>query len=258
MRWRKHQKKGGMAPDLFWTGREKGVCCTMTYEKTEKAFFISRENRFTATVRKNGETFRVHVKNTGRCRELLVPGAEVLLSKADNPARKTEYDLVSVWKQTPSGSILVNIDSQIANDVAGEWLRGSGFVSSEALIRREVTRGDSRFDFYVEDGERRIYIEVKGVTLEENGRCRFPDAPTERGRKHLRGLQECVCDGYEAALLFIVQFKGALSVEANTETDPAFGDALGRAAAAGVRIMAVDCDVTENAIIAADPVPVLL
>ncbi len=230
----------------------------MRYGKVEKAEFVRRLNRFVAVVGTQDGEKQVHVKNTGRCRELLVPGAAVYLAVSDNPARKTDSDLVAVEKETERGTLLINMDAQAPNDVAEEWLRDGNFVSPDAVIRREVTRGDSRFDFYLEDGDRRIYLEVKGVTLERDGTASFPDAPTERGVKHLEGLIRAAGEGYEAALLFVVQMKGVREVRPNDATHPAFGEALRRAAAAGVRVMAVDCAVTPDGMTADAEVPVRL
>ena len=230
----------------------------MRYGKVEKAKFIERMNRFVAVVRTEQGAKKVHVKNTGRCRELLVPGAAVYLAVSDNPARKTDSDLVAVEKETERGTLLINMDAQEPNDAAEEWLRNGNYVSRDAVIRREVTRGDSRFDFYLEDGERRIYLEVKGVTLEKDGIASFPDAPTERGVKHLEGLIRAAEEGYEAALLFVVQMKGVREVRPNDATHPAFGEALRRAAAAGVRVMAVDCAVTPDGMTADEEIPVRL
>ncbi len=167
----------------------------MRYGKVEKATFIERLNRFVAVVGTERGAKKVHVKNTGRCRELLVPGAAVYLAVSDNPARKTDSDLVAVEKETERGTLLINMDAQAPNDVAEEWLRNGNYVSLNAVIRREVTRGDSRFDFYLEDGDRKIYLEVKGVTLEKDGIASFPDAPTERGVKHLEGLIRAAEEG---------------------------------------------------------------
>ena len=165
----------------------------MTYDRIVEGRFIQRPNRFIAHVELNGEPVVCHVKNTGRCRELLIPGARVLLQRAENPARKTAYDLISVWK----GERLINMDAAAPNAVFAQWLRegGLGFVPS--LVKPECTHGDSRFDFYFEREGRGCFAEVKGVTLEEGGVVRFPDAPTERGVKHLHGLSRCVAEGYD-------------------------------------------------------------
>ena len=224
----------------------------MTYDRIVEGRFIQRPNRFIAHVELNGERVVCHVKNTGRCRELLIPGARVLLQRAENPARKTAYDLISVWK----GERLINMDAAAPNAVFARWLRegGLGFVPS--LVKPECTHGDSRFDFYFEREGRGCFAEVKGVTLEEGGVVRFPDAPTERGVKHLRGLARCVEEGFEAYAVFIIQMKGVKVFEPNRATHPEFGLALQEAAAAGVHVLALDCDVTEHSLTIADRVPI--
>ena len=219
----------------------------MRYSDIIEGVFLERPNRFIAYVKVNGKTERVHVPNTGRCRELLVPGSRVFLSAAKDPERKTKYDLVAVMKERgEKGPILVNMDSQAPNKAAGEWLRSSGLLPEGATVRAEVKHGDSRFDFYAEHGGRRAFIEVKGVTLEEDGVAMFPDAPTERGAKHLRGLASCVKEGFEAYALFVVQMKGPRLFRPNDSTDPAFGEALKEASRAGVKAVAVDCAVTPD------------
>lgn len=213
------------------------------------ATFLSRPNRFIAKVLVNGCEHTVHVKNTGRCRELLIPGVTVYLAKSDNPARKTEYDLIAVEKiregKTP---LLINMDSQVVNDVAEEWLKKGLLFSKSATVRREVTWGNSRFDFYIEDGERSAFLEVKGVTLEQNGIARFPDAPTERGIKHLRELVACMRQGYEAYVLFVIQMKEISCFSPNDATHLAFGDALREAVKQGVHALAFDCVVSADQI----------
>ena len=226
----------------------------MKYKNVERARFLSRPNRFIARVELSGGEETVHVKNTGRCRELLVPGATVYLEGSDNPARKTRYDLIAVEK----GELLINMDSQVVNDAAGEWLPSSGLFSEGAAFFREYTHGDSRFDFFVEDAEKKAFIEVKGVTLEKEGKALFPDAPTERGVKHLRGLANAAIEGYSCYVLFVIQMKGVESFSPNREMHPAFADALREAAAAGVRIIAMDCRVTADSIEIDSPVKVVL
>jgi sugar fermentation stimulation protein A len=206
-----------------------------------------------AHVEIGGQEEVCHVKNTGRCRELLPPGAKVWCQVSDNPKRKTKYDLITVEK----GTYLINMDSQAPNRAAEEWLRGGGLGQAE-LIKPEQKFGASRFDFYLERQGRPMYLEVKGVTLEENGICRFPDAPTERGAKHLRELVEAKKQGYDAAVLFVIQMKPVLYLEPNDATDPEFGKALRAAAAAGVEIIAMDCIITEDTMVIADPVTVKL
>ncbi|MBQ2829346.1 MAG: DNA/RNA nuclease SfsA [Clostridia bacterium] len=216
----------------------------MKYEKVVKGEFLSRPNRFIAKVLIDGEEETVHVKNTGRCRELLTDKAEVFLAQSENPARKTKYDLVAVRK----GEKLINMDSQIPNDVAGEWLKKGNLFSENAHIRREVTKGKSRFDFYIEDGDRKIFLEVKGVTLENEGVAMFPDAPTERGVKHINELISLKNEGYEAYILFVIQMKEVFFFKPNDITHKAFGDALRKAENAGVKILAMNCEVTEDSI----------
>ena len=188
-----------------------------------------------------------------------MPGCRVYLAVADNPARKTGYDLIGVEKQRDGKAPLcINMDSQAPNEAVAEWLPHSGLFSAAATVRREVTWGGSRFDFYVEDGERRVFIEVKGVTLEEDGVARFPDAPTERGVKHLQELTQSVAQGYESYVLFVVQMKEVTEVRPNDSTHPAFGEALRQAAAAGVAVRAVDCVVTKDTMRIDGFVPVVL
>lgn len=224
----------------------------MKYSKVIDGRFIERPNRFIALVDIKGSTEPVHVKNTGRCRELLVPGCTVYLSVADNPDRKTKYDLIAVQK----GSMLINMDSQIPNDVAEEWLRSGALFSENALIRREVTYGKSRFDFYIEDGTRKAFLEVKGCTLEKDGVALFPDAPTERGIKHLNELRACLNAGYEAYVLIVIQMKGCKRFMPNDETHKAFGEAMRATADAGVNIIAMDCEVEPDSISISERIPV--
>ena len=222
----------------------------MKYRNIIDGIFLSRPNRFIAHVEIEGRDEVVHVKNTGRCKELLVPNCRVYLSVSDNPARKTKYDLVAVEKNREDGStVLINMDSQIVNDVAGEWLPISGLFSENAVIRREVTYGKSRFDFYIEDGDRKAFLEVKGCTLEKDGVAMFPDAPTERGVKHIEELMACMEDGYEAYILFVIAMKGVTCFRPNDATHKAFGDALRRAEDAGVKILAMDCVVDQDSIV---------
>ena len=231
----------------------------MKYRNIIEGTFLRRPNRFIAHVEIEGREEVVHVKNTGRCRELLVPGCRVYLSVSDNSARKTKYDLVAVEKMLADGvSLLINMDSQIVNDVAGEWLPKSGLFSDQAVIRREVTYGKSRFDFYIEDGDRRAFLEVKGCTLEQDGHALFPDAPTERGVKHIGELIECQETGYEAYILFVIAMKGVTTFSPNDAMHRAFGEALRRAEAAGVRILAMDCRVEPDSVVIDMPVRVCL
>lgn len=231
----------------------------MTYTQVTTGRFLRRPNRFVAQVEIDGTEHTVHVKNTGRCKELLVPGCTVYLAVADNPARKTAYDLIGVEKQRHGQSPLcINMDSQAPNEAVAEWLPRSGLISTDAVIRREVTYGSSRFDFYIEDGSRRLFMEVKGVTLEQDGIALFPDAPTQRGVKHLRELIAAQEQGYEAAVLFVVQMKEVTEMRPNDATHPAFGEALRQAAAAGVAVLAMDCTVTPSGMTVDAPVPVIL
>ena len=230
----------------------------MRYNNVIKAEFISRENRFIAYVRINGVVERVHVKNTGRCRELLVPGATVYLDRSDVPTRRTAYDLIAVEKATACGMKLINMDSMSPNSAVAEWLPDSGLFGPDAHIRREYTYGDSRFDFYVEDGDRRALIEVKGVTLEDGGAVSFPDAPTKRGVKHLRGLAEAIGQGLDAYVLFIVQMDGVGFFRPNEANDPEFAEELRRACSAGVKILAYSCSVLPDEMNVSSPLEVRL
>ena len=217
----------------------------MIYKNIIEGIFISRPNRFIAKVLIDGREETVHVKNTGRCKELLVQGTTVYLEVSDNPDRKTKYDLVAVLK---NGEKLINMDSQVVNSIASDWLKKGNIFTENAVIRREVTYGNSRFDIYVEDGQRKAFVEVKGVTLEFDGEVRFPDAPTERGVKHINELIKCIDDGYEAYILFVIQMKGVSYFTPNDLTHKEFGDTLRRASKKGVRIIAVDCIVSSNSI----------
>ena len=213
----------------------------MKYENMVRGIFLSRPNRFIAHIEIDGKEEICHVKNTGRCRELLIPGATVWCQKFDNPTRKTKFDLICVQK----GDLLINMDSQAPNAAAREWLLSGGLGEIEDL-KAEYTHGDSRFDFsFIKDGKR-YFLEVKGVTLEHDGVCSFPDAPTERGVKHLQGLTAAVEDGFGAFVLFVVQMADMKYLHPNDETDPAFGKALRKAAETGVTVLAVDCAITPD------------
>ena len=225
----------------------------MKYDRMVPGIFCSRPNRFIAHIEISGSTEVCHVKNTGRCRELLPPGAKVWCQKSDNPTRKTGYDLIAVRK----GQRLINMDSQAPNAAVKEWLLGGGLGELEDL-RAEVFHGDSRFDFAFWQEGRQCFLEVKGVTLEEDGICAFPDAPTERGVKHLRGLAEAVDQGCGAYVLFVIQMEDVRYLHPNDATDPAFGKALREAAASGVRVLAVDCAVTPDSMTVRNFVPVIL
>lgn len=215
----------------------------MKYKNIVTGKFKSRPNRFIAMVEIEGTIEKCHVKNTGRCRELLLPDAEVYLEKSENPDRKTGYDLIGVKK----GEVLVNMDSQAPNKAVKEWLEEEAFFKHVTYLKPECKYGNSRIDFYLETEEgRKIFIEVKGVTLEEEGVARFPDAPTERGIKHIQELQQAVQEGYEAYILFVIQMKGVARFEPNDRTHKAFGDALRKAAEQGVGILAYDCRITAD------------
>lgn len=221
----------------------------MEYKNIVNGTFIERPNRFIAKVKINGNLETVHVKNTGRCKELLLPGATVYLEKSDNPNRKTAFDLISVEKVLNEDNILlINIDSQVPNTAVEEWLKTNKLFSKKAVFKREVTHKKSRFDFYIEDGERKIFLEVKGCTLENDGVAMFPDAPTERGVKHINELIDCVNEGFEAYILFVIQMKGIKYFTPNDITHNTFGDALRKAKNSGVKILAYDCFVSENSI----------
>ena len=212
------------------------------YEQVIPAQFISRPNRFIARVRIDGREETVHVKNTGRCRELLVPGARVWLAEGANPARKTRYDLVAVKK----GEMLVNMDSQAPNKAAAEAL--PRLFPGLTGLRPEAVFGDSRLDFCADLSDKKLYVEVKGCTLEEDGVALFPDAPTERGVKHLRELENAVRAGHAAALLIVIQMKGVRVFRPNRRTHPAFAEALLHARDAGVQVLARDCLVTPDSL----------
>lgn len=226
----------------------------MIYENMRAGTFLSRSNRFIARVEIDGKEETVHVKNTGRCKELLIPGARVYLQRSDRPDRKTAWDLISVEK----GERIVNMDSQVPNRVVKEWLESGHLFSDIACIRPEYTYGNSRVDLYVEADGKKILIEVKGVTLEEDGRVRFPDAPSDRAVKHVRELEQAVKEGYEAYVFFVIQMKEVRYFTPNRDTHPAFADALAQAAKSGVKVLAYDCRVESDRIGIADPVPVAL
>lgn len=231
-----------------------GRTAVMRYGKITKGKFIRRPNRFKAYVELNGEEELVHVKNTGRCAELLKAGATVYVQKSDKEERKTKWDLIAVEK----GQRMINMDSQIPNRVVKEWLEKENLFENITCIRPEYTYGNSRFDLYVEAGERKIFIEVKGVTLEEDGVVRFPDAPSERAVKHVEELQKAVKDGYEAYVFFVIQMKDVRYFTPNRQTHPEFAEALAEAERNGVKILAYDCSVTEDSIELGKEVPVVL
>ena len=225
----------------------------MRYEKMVEGNFLRRPNRFIAHILIQGQEEICHVKNTGRCRELLTPNAQVWCLDAASAKRKTRYDLIAVQK----GERLINMDSQAPNAAVKEWLMDGG-LGEITDLKPETKWGDSRFDFsFVKDG-RRCFLEVKGVTLENDGVCAFPDAPTLRGAKHLRELAGLAQAGYGAYVLFVIQMKDVKYLHPNDGTDPDFGEALRQAAAAGVNVLAVDCKVTPDTMVISDAVDVIL
>ncbi len=229
----------------------------MKYPEAVKAIFVDRPNRFIARVELDGRIEPVHIKNTGRLGELLIPGRTVYLCPGANPARRTAYDLISLCRDGDGGPI-VNVDSMMANEAAAEWLPKSGLFSGSAVIRREVTWGGSRFDFAITDGEAQTFLEVKGVTLVEDSIAYFPDAPTERGIKHINELIACRRAGYGAMLLFVIKRSDAVRFCPNDRTQPAFGEALRAARAAGVQLMAMDCTVTPDSVRIRQALPIEL
>ena len=225
----------------------------MHYHRMKPGIFHSRPNRFIANIKIDGQLQVCHVKNTGRCRELLTAGAMVWCEEAQNPNRKTKFDLIAVQK----GSRLINMDSQAPNAAAGEWLAAGG-LGDISVLKAETFHGDSRFDFSFEKDGRQCLLEVKGVTLENDGVCAFPDAPTTRGVKHLKGLAQAAKEGFGAYVLFVIQMEDVRYLHPNDATDPAFGAALREAAAAGVTVLAMDCAVTPDTMIIRQPVEVML
>lgn len=226
----------------------------MKYDNMQSGHFIDRPNRFVAHVETDGREEIVHVKNTGRCAELLKPGAVVYVQDSQNKKRKLRWDLITVEKE----GLMVNMDSQAPNKVVREWLEAGNLLRDITLIKPEYTYGNSRIDLYVEAAGRKILIEVKGVTLEENGVARFPDAPSERAVKHVKELEEAVRDGYDAYVFFVVQMQGMRYFTPNTDTHPEFGEALLKAEEKGVHVLAYECDVTEDSICLAKEIPVVL
>lgn len=227
----------------------------MKYHNIKEGIFVSRPNRFVAYVEIAGNVEICHVKNTGRCKELLVPGAKVLVEESNNPNRKTKYDLVQVYK----GEKLINMDSQMPNYLVREWVEQKyhseknicmpqNYFPNVTKIQAEKTYGDSRFDLYLEYAEKKAWIEIKGVTLEDDGICRFPDAPTQRGVKHIRELENSLQDGYEAWIIFVIQMNGMRQFQPNWKTHEEFGEALVHAEQAGVHVLALECNVSEGEI----------
>lgn len=228
----------------------------MKYETIKKGRFLLRPNRFIAHVDLDGEEVICHVKNTGRCRELLIPGETTVYIEdhGENTKRKTRYSLIGVEK----GDLMINMDSQAPNKVVKEWIENGGFLPGITFIKPEKKYGDSRFDFYLEQGEKKIFMEVKGVTLEEDGVAMFPDAPTERGVKHVEELITCKADGYDAYIVFVVQMSGMKVFTPNERTHPQFGEALRKARRHGVEILVKDCLVTEDELKIVGSLPVEL
>ena len=226
----------------------------MHYSNIQRATFLRRPNRFIAHIEVDGREEVCHVKNTGRCRELLTDRATIYVEHHDNPNRKTKYSLIAVEK----GDLLINMDSQAPNKAVGEWLLEKEPFGKVKLLKPECTYGSSRFDFYLETEAEKIFIEVKGVTLEEDGIVRFPDAPTERGIKHLEELRACVEAGYKAAVIFVVQMEGMQHFEPNDKTHPQFGEALRQARKAGVEVLAYECKVTPSSLEITKSIPVVL
>ena len=227
----------------------------MKYKDIVTGKFQSRPNRFIAMVDIDGKVETCHVKNTGRCKELLLPEAEVYLEKSGNPNRKTAYDLVGVKK----GKVLINMDSQAPNQAVKEWLEKEVYFKNITYLKPECKYGNSRVDFYLETAdERKIFIEVKGVTLEEEGVARFPDAPTLRGIKHMKELEQAVQQGYEAYILFVIQMKGIKWFEPNDRTHLEFGDTLRQVAKKGVGVLAYDCSITKESMELDMPIEVRL
>ena len=224
------------------------------YNNLTRCSFLYRVNRFVAHCCIDGQDAVVHVKNTGRLAELLIPGATVYVTHSDNPARKTSYDLVAVENR----GYVVNIDSQAPNRIVREWIQHGGWGEGVMDLRSEVTHGDSRFDFAFRRNGKQCYLEVKGVTLENGGICAFPDAPTLRGVKHLNGLARAAAEGCDAFVLFVIQMTDVQYLHPNDATDPAFGAALRAAAAAGVTVLAMDCHVTQDSMTLQKRVPVHL
>lgn len=226
----------------------------MKYDQMQEGIFLKRPNRFLARVMVGETEETCHVKNTGRCTELLIPGATAYVQHHNNPNRKTQYSLIAIKK----GHCLVNIDSQAPNKVVGEWLRLGKFRDDITLIKPECKYKNSRFDFYLETKAHKIFIEVKGVTLEEDGVAMFPDAPTERGVKHIGELIEARNEGYGAAIIFVIQMKGVASFKPHDQMHKAFGDMLRKAHEAGVQIYAYDCLVTKDSLAIDKSIPVNL
>ena len=216
----------------------------MKYNNILRGKFIERPNRFIAHIEINGRVEICHVKNTGRCKELLIPNATVFVQENNDPKRKTKFSLIGVIKEKR----MINMDSQVTNKVVHEWILNGNLFTDVTLIKPETKYNNSRFDFYVETKNRKAFIEVKGATLENQGVVKFPDAPTERGVKHVRELCDCIKEGYDAYIIFVIQMNNVLHFEPNVETHKEFAEALKEAQKCGVHILAVDCDVKEDSI----------
>ena len=225
----------------------------MKYENIKPAVFLSRPNRFIAHIEVDGKEEICHVKNTGRCRELLTDRAEIYVQHFNSPERKTKYDLIAVRKNAN----LINMDSQAPNKVFHEWVKDGNFLDEITYIKPECKYKNSRFDFYIETKELKIFAEIKGVTLEENGVVMFPDAPTERGVKHINELIECKKEGFEAYIFFIIQMKDCKYFTPNRKTHPEFADALEKARSNGVNIVALNCNVSPNELKICDKVKII-
>ncbi len=226
----------------------------MIYKNVKQAIFRERPNRFIAIVEFEGKLEKCHVKNTGRCKELLILGVIVYIQEASNPNRKTKYNLISVIK----GNRIINIDSQVPNKVVYDWIVEGNYFMDIREIKREKTYGNSRFDIYLETANRKVFIEVKGVTLEDNSIAMFPDAPTIRGIKHINGLVKSIEEGYEAYVIFLIQMENITKFKFNDKTHPEFGNALREAKNQGLKILAYDCLVDIDKIKMGDPVAIEL
>lgn len=241
---------------MLQMGRKDGLRVVMKYQQIVQGIFLKRVNRFIAHVLINQVEHVVHVKNTGRCRELLIPGAVVILEPSQKPERKTAFSLIAVYK----GETLINMDSQVPNYVVVEGLK-AGKISEIRMaqnIKKEVTYGNSRFDIYFEAGEKKNFIEVKGVTLEEDGTAMFPDAPTLRGTKHVYEMIHAVAAGYGGYIFLLIQMKGVHCFRPNIKMDPDFAQALTLADAKGVTVLAYDAQVREDEIILGNKIPIIL
>jgi len=225
----------------------------MIYKNIKKAKFLSRPNRFIAHILIDDKMEMAHVKNTGRCRELLSENADIFVDETNNLNRKTKYDLISVYK----GSRLINMDSQIPNKVFSEWAKEGSFIDNIKILKAEQTYKDSRFDFYIETGNKKIFVEVKGVTLEEDGIAKFPDAPTERGLKHINGLIDAKKNGYDAYVIFIIQMSDIKCLTPNYKMHKEFGDTLRKAEKQGVNVIALTSIITKNSIVVEKEIPVV-